>query len=400
MYSALTSEHDVEDTSVKNGNRLDMLHPSRLKAAVMEAGTSLTPASWHGKQNVSQSRMAVPHQFTTDTSDSDAESTFTAPSGRLNSANPIPSASFSSQSRSVFRSSSASNRSPQSSFRRKSFGKASSSLAEDSISLSNRSDSSSHQDHLTDDAKQQTLDRRSSGRLVPSGQQAVPRSAGRTRSPQRVAPAPGPSDGSISSTTGRLAEAEGVDPSSPHLDIFEPRPVLSGGLEAVLGQEAESLGSMSGPELLTHMADGLPTGKTWLRGGESLPSPSCTQGPCKSRSVRKISCMLDADTVSISYNRKGFHGMMQKQATGTEQVVATVFRAQITPGEWHSNKPIMVLTNRGWLALHALSNEAYVMWVLGLNAILGLSQVQQRLYVEKCKVRDIPRSLLLMVQGS
>ena len=33
---------------------------------------------------------------------------------------------------------------------------------------------------------------------------------------------------------------------SPHLDIFEPRPVLSGGLEAVLGQEAESLGSMSG----------------------------------------------------------------------------------------------------------------------------------------------------------
>jgi len=115
---------------------------------------------------------------------------------------------------------------------------------------------------------------------------------------------PGPSDGSISSTTGRLAETEGVGFSSPHLDIFEPRPVLSGGLEAVLGQEAESLGSMSGPELLTHMADGLPTGKTWLRGGESLPSPSCTQGPCKSRSVRKIICRLDADTVSISYNRK------------------------------------------------------------------------------------------------
>ena len=60
----------------------------------------------------------------------------------------------------------------------------------------------------------------------------------------------------------------------------------------------------AGPELLTHMADGLPTGKTWLRGGESLPSPSCTQGPCKSRSVRKISCTLDADVVSISYNRK------------------------------------------------------------------------------------------------
>ena len=52
------------------------------------------------------------------------------------------------------------------------------------------------------------------------------------------------------------------------------------------------------------MADGLPTGKTWLRGSETLPSPSCTQGPCKSRSVRKISCMLDGDVVRLSYNRK------------------------------------------------------------------------------------------------
>ena len=60
----------------------------------------------------------------------------------------------------------------------------------------------------------------------------------------------------------------------------------------------------AGPELLTHMADGLPTGKTWLRGSESLPSPSCTQGPCKSRSVRKISCTLDGDVVSVSYSRK------------------------------------------------------------------------------------------------
>ena len=100
------------------------------------------------------------------------------------------------------------------------------------------------------------------------------------------------------------------------------------------------------------------------------------------------------------HGMQGFHGMMQKQATGTEQVVATVYRAQISPGEWHSNKAIMVFTNRGWLALHPLSDEGYVMWVLGLNAILGLSQMQQRLYIEKCKVRDIPRSSLLMVQGS
>ena len=29
MYSALSSEHDVEDVSTKNGTRLEMLHPSR-----------------------------------------------------------------------------------------------------------------------------------------------------------------------------------------------------------------------------------------------------------------------------------------------------------------------------------------------------------------------------------
>lgn len=62
----------------------------------------------------------------------------------------------------------------------------------------------------------------------------------------RCAAVSGPSDGSMSSATGRQEEAQGVQAGSPHLDIFEPRPVLSGGLEAVLGQEAESLGSMSG----------------------------------------------------------------------------------------------------------------------------------------------------------
>ena len=55
---------------------------------------------------------------------------------------------------------------------------------------------------------------------------------------------PGPSDSSVSSANGRQEEAPLA--ALPHLDIFEPRPVLSGGLEAVLGQEAESLGSMSG----------------------------------------------------------------------------------------------------------------------------------------------------------
>lgn len=50
----------------------------------------------------------------------------------------------------------------------------------------------------------------------------------------------------MSSASGRQEEAHRMQGGSPHLDIFEPRPVLSGGLEAVLGQEAESLGGMSG----------------------------------------------------------------------------------------------------------------------------------------------------------
>ena len=53
----------------------------------------------------------------------------------------------------------------------------------------------------------------------------------------------GPSDGS--STSGREDGQAGAA-SGPQLDIFEPRPALSGGLEAVLGSEAEALGSMSG----------------------------------------------------------------------------------------------------------------------------------------------------------
>lgn len=59
----------------------------------------------------------------------------------------------------------------------------------------------------------------------------------------RTANAVGPSDGS--STSGREDGQAGAA-SAPQLDIFEPRPALSGGLEAVLGSEAEALGSMSG----------------------------------------------------------------------------------------------------------------------------------------------------------
>ena len=158
----------------------------------MEAGTSLTPASWQGKSASNQSRGSLPHtSVTSDTSDSDADSTFTAPSGRLNAARSNSSPSVSGQARSMFRVSPASNRSPQTSFRLRNFSnKGSAPLAEDSVSLSTRSDSSSHQDHLAD-AHPQVLDCRPTSWSVPSPSQTVHISASRTRSPQRVAPAPG-----------------------------------------------------------------------------------------------------------------------------------------------------------------------------------------------------------------
>lgn len=82
----------------------------------------------------------------------------------------------------------------------------------------------------------------------------------------------GPSDGSITSTSGRQEEAHAqrIPEGSPHLDIFEPRPVLSGGLEAVLGQQAESLGSM--PGLTSHRA---PSYAAILGGCFQLPHRPC-----------------------------------------------------------------------------------------------------------------------------
>lgn len=160
---------------------------------MLEAGTSLTPASWHGKSAGSQSRTSLPHtSVTSDTSDSDADSTFTAPSGRLNAAGNKSSPTVSNQTKPMFRVSPSSNRSPQTSFRLKNFtSKSSTPRAEDSVSLSNRSDSSSHQDHLAD-AHPQVLDCRPTSWSVPNpASQAVHRPASRTRSPQRVAPAPG-----------------------------------------------------------------------------------------------------------------------------------------------------------------------------------------------------------------
>ena len=159
----------------------------------MEAGTSLTPASWQGKSAGNQSRSPLPPNtsVTSDTSDSDADSTFTAPSGRLNPARSNSTPSISGQTRSMFRVSPASNRSPQASFRLRNFSsKSSATVAEDSVSLSNRSDSSSHQDHFAD-AHPQVLDCRPTSWSGQSPIQPVHRSASRTRSPQRVAPAPG-----------------------------------------------------------------------------------------------------------------------------------------------------------------------------------------------------------------
>lgn len=174
---------------------------------MLEAGTSLTPASWHGKSAGNQSRTSLPHtSVTSDTSDSDADSTFTTPSGRLNAAGSKSSPSISGHTKPMFRVSPSSNRSPQTSFRLKNFSnKGSTPLAEDSVSLSNRSDSSSHQDHLAD-AHPQVLDCRPTSWSVPSPSQTVHRPASRTRSPQRVAPAPGARITHVMSRTTPLAQ--------------------------------------------------------------------------------------------------------------------------------------------------------------------------------------------------
>ena len=164
----------------------------RLKAAVLEAGTPFTPSYWQSRPGAAPSRSPEPaleHE-----SDSENESSMTSPSGRLHSGITVSSSpAVSNQTRNIFRVSPAS-KSPQSSFRLRNIRKSSAQLAEDSISLSNRSDSSDHQHHLIDDAPQLPVrrqpSRQLSGSLLPTPP-AVPRSAGRTRSPQRVAPAPG-----------------------------------------------------------------------------------------------------------------------------------------------------------------------------------------------------------------
>ena len=74
----------------------------------------------------------------------------------------------------------------------------------------------------------------------------------------------GPSDGSATSVSGRQEDMDRLGgAASPLLDIFEPRPVLSGGLEAVLGQEAQSLGSMPGENQLTMAAWSCTYTATW-----------------------------------------------------------------------------------------------------------------------------------------
>ena len=164
----------------------------RLKAAVLEAGTSLTPSYWQSRPGGAPLRSpatGVEHE-----SDSENEPTITSPSGRLQSGGIASSSpAVSNQTRTMFRIS-PSSKSPQSSFRLRNMRKSSGHFAEDSISLSNRSDSSDHQHHLVDDpplapARRQPS-RQLSESLIPIPP-AVPRSAGRTRSPQRVAPAPG-----------------------------------------------------------------------------------------------------------------------------------------------------------------------------------------------------------------
>lgn len=164
----------------------------RLKAAVLEAGTPFTPSYWQNRPGGAPSRSPLPDSERE--SDSENDSTITSPSGRLQSGDAVNSSpAVSSQSRSIFRVS-PSSKSPTTSFRLKNMRKASGQLAEDSLSLSNASDSSDHQHHLVDERVQLPVRRQPSRQLSESQistPPAVPRSAGRTCSPQRVAPAPG-----------------------------------------------------------------------------------------------------------------------------------------------------------------------------------------------------------------
>lgn len=165
----------------------------RLKAAVLEAGTSFTPSYWQSRPGGAPSRSPVPANE--HGSDSENESTITSPSGRLQSGGAVSSSpAVSNQSRTMFRVSPSSSKSPSTSFRLRNMRKASGHLAEDSVSLSNVSDSSDHQHHLVNNLPEPPVRRQPSRKLsdpqLPTPP-AVPRSAGRTRSPQRVAPAPG-----------------------------------------------------------------------------------------------------------------------------------------------------------------------------------------------------------------
>ena len=52
---------------------------------------------------------------------------------------------------------------------------------------------------------------------------------------------------------------------------------------------------------------------------------------------------------------QGWHAMMQRQATGSEEVAATAYRAQIKPGAWQGDNTVLLFTNRGCLALQPLT---------------------------------------------
>ena len=96
---------------------------------------------------------------------------------------------------------------------------------------------------------------------------------------------------------------------------------------------------------------------------------------------------------------QGWHAVMQRQATGSEEVAATAYRAQIKPGAWQGDNTVLLFTNRGCLALQPLTASSYAAWVLGLNLAFAMGTSRLQNHLINRRIRDMPRSPLLMVQG-
>lgn len=459
MYAVMVDPED--DAPLRPGRPQDAQKASRLRA-VWEAGSSLSPSSWHSKSDTASERGW--HYSSSECGDPDetcppARPTQTRSQGRLH-VGPAPFARMSEPGSSEdagpgpgssSSSSGALGHCSRTPVRRLSVGKlatramgnpfASNPLAaplapphglmssSDAASLpspeSDREgsdggagapteDSATHGGRLArpwHSARAGRLTGGASSRVqsptrstASSATQLHTSAAARTRSPQRVAPDPYAPTDSLTSSSGYHWQGHGADPDflpapSPAFDIFEPRQAPAGGLEAVIGTPAAALGRLTGHQLLQQLSQGMLVGKTWVR--DAVRVPSCTASG-RPRSVRHITLTVSQNSehpVNISYMRKGWHAMMQRQATGSEEVAATAYRAQIKPGAWQGDNTVLLFTNRGCLALQPLTASSYAAWVLGLNLAFAMGTSRLQNHIINRRIRDMPRSPLLMVQG-